>query len=170
MCNHRLNRVILIIFDVVFNTLSSEFQYHSNLLLSLYIYLFQDLFLLLAIMTILLQFFREDILESNLARALLAKNWKTLVFILIYFAQTITLQALNATAIIAQNNADQETLLSTSGSLTNSTSDKSRLLYQILTILQRLTAILFYFFLSKTDKCLHKSQQNIPKSALLGYP
>lgn len=123
-----LYRYLLIIVDVVADTLSDFFEGH--LIAQLYIYLLQDLTLLVSLMILTLQFFRDDILRAHLVSSVLARHWTLLAVSVLYLLLTVSMQVVQAAVV--------------------DSGWKSRLPGLLLVLmLRRLFAILYYFSLSK---------------------
>ena len=126
-------RYLLITFDVVANTVSDV--YHQTILVRLYAYFFQDLFLLFSLLLILLQFFRDDILRARLLGPMIARHWSLLAISLSYIVLTLSWQMMHGTYTLE----DRESIHVSKGRLIHS-------------LIHRLTGVMYYFVVAKMIK------------------
>lgn len=122
-----LHRYLLIALDVVCDSLAE--CYPGEIIVQLYIYLLQDLVLLIALLVLLLQFFREKIVRARLVCTVIAHHWALLALAILYLVLVLAMQSIEL-----------------------STSSRWRVTARPLLpihLLKRLIAILYYFALSK---------------------
>jgi len=118
----RKYRYLLISLDVVANTVAD--YYSEPILVRLYMFLLQDLSLILSLLLILLQFFREDILRARILGRVIVAHWSLLAASLLYLVLTVSWQTLQPLQ----------------------TQHWSKLVH---CLAHRLTAVLYYFALAK---------------------
>ena len=124
---------IFIVIDIVTDTIAD--YHHDDLIIQLYLYFFQDLSLLFALMILFLQFFREEILRSHLLLTTIRNNWHIIVIYVINILTSISWQIVH----------NISTLKSTWEPLF------------VLHIMKRLISVLYYFCLIKSIQVKEKS-------------
>lgn len=139
-----LHNNLLIVIDILTETLSSlQFDNQSNtLIIKLYLFLLQDLAILAATLLILLQFFREDILRDGKTKSLLAKHWPKIIVCFLYLIITITMQIIMVTSVHIDHHNDP--------TITNA--NNGEIFFICIKLIQRLMAIIYYFALHKNIK------------------
>lgn len=139
-----LHNNLLIIIDILTETLSSlRLNNHQSntFIIKLYLFLSQDLAILAATLSILLQFFRKDILRDGKTKSLLSKHWSKIIICFLYLMITIMIQII---MVVTSDYIDHNT--------DSSIVSNIEIFFICIKLIQRLMAIVYYFALHKNIK------------------